>query len=87
MFWGPQVHSGGVEGFRFFLKILYRFVKNHKRLQKFSSKMSFFGFQTPYFLQNDILGGAFFKSKKAAKKFGGPHLAHGPHFGHVCYIG
>jgi len=32
-----------------------------------------------------VSGELFTLSSRAAKKSGGPHVARGPHFGHVCY--
>jgi hypothetical protein len=55
-------------------------------------KNSIFGEKIKIFIKNGILGSAFYENYEPPwpqgpqKKFGGPHEARGPHFGHVCDI-
>jgi hypothetical protein len=52
----------GARGALNVLNISLQICENHKKFQKCFSKMSFFGFKSPNFLQKWHFGGAFYKN-------------------------
>ncbi len=57
----------------------------------FFKNVNFWNKKVKISIKNGIFKNAFYKKNWAPliqgpqKMFGGPHVAHGPHFGHVCY--